>query len=508
MKRTAIALGLLLSASATVVAQTPSTLTLQSHAKASAVLDAAVVAIGGAEALQEIRTVRLELDGETWPRNQMPTPEPPFDAGHFNEKLLFDLTTNSLLLEQRVAGAGFEGHNATVIKGGEGANYDLRGRTTTPIPAGQTNQQQFIQYYRRLPNLILIQALGRPTSLRHLGETNYEGRKHDVITFVMPDTQQVAIYVDAQNRLISKYELIFADPLDGNTASEIIFSDYAQSGKLKVPRIWSWRIAGDLVASYKVKTEFNPAVTDDSFNVASAGFTTVPPAGPNPEASVEKLADGVFVLHNVAGPNQNTLAVEFKDYILAVEAPGDSAGGERVIARIRETIPGKPVRYVVLTHHHGDHVGGLRSFIAEGATVITTKSNRRVVETLARAPQNDRLARTPRAPQFEFVEEGRRRFTDGEQVVELVDVGPNPHAREMIVAYLPKHRIVFQGDLFRVPDNGAPYGPPQSSTLSFAKSLKSKGMIVDRIASVHGPTATFEEFQTATGSIAEAGGRR
>ena len=186
--------------------------------------------------------------------------------------------------------------------------------------------------------------------------------------------------------------------------------------------------------------------------------------------SVEKLADGVYVIHNVAAQNYNTMAVEFKDHIVAIEAPGSSDGADAVIKRIKETIPGKPIRYVVVTHHHGDHIGGLRSFIAEGATVITTLQNRQVVETMAKAPQKDTLAKNPRKPQFLFIENGNRTMTDGEQTVELIDVGPNPHARELLIAYLPKQLIVFQGDLFFIPNNDAPVGPPQPSTLSFARS--------------------------------------
>jgi glyoxylase-like metal-dependent hydrolase (beta-lactamase superfamily II) len=215
------------------------------------------------------------------------------------------------------------------------------------------------------------------------------------------------------------------------------------------------------------------------------------------KADVEKLADGVFVIHNVAGQNQNTMAIAFKDYVLAVEAPGSSDGAEEVIKRIKETIPGKPIRYIAVTHHHGDHIGGLRGFIAEGATVVTTRGNRSVIETMAAAPQADRLAKNRRKPEFLFLEGGKRVFTDGEQTVELIDVGPNPHAREMVIAYLPKQRIVFQGDLFFLPNNDAPVGPPQPTTVSFAKKVKEKNLIIERIASVHGRTATMADFEKA-----------
>lgn len=496
---------LMFAASLAMAAENPETLAERSQARAREVLDVAVEAIGGAEALLAIETVRLQLQGETWPRLQMTTAEPPFESAKFEESLLFDLKNNRLLLEQRNQGAGFEGHNKTVISGGEGTNYDFRARIATPIPAAQTSQQQFIQYYRRLPNLILRQALDRVTSLRYLGEDDFEGRRHNVVTFAMPDAQQVALYIDAKSGLVSKYELIFTDPLTGEEASEIMFSDYTTSGKLKVPQTWSWRMAGDLLARYKVKAEFNPTISEKSFQVAAEGFQRVSAPPLNLDPKVEKLADGVYVIQNVAGQNQNTLAVAFKDYVLAVEAPGSSSGADQVIKRIKETIPGKPIKYIAMTHHHGDHIGGLRSFIAEGATVVTTPANRNVVELMAAAPQKDRLAKNPRKPAFAFLENGKRVFSDGEQTVELIDIGPNPHAREMVIAYLPKQRIVFQGDLFFVPNNDAPFGPPQAATVSFAQKLKEKGLDVGWIASVHGKTATFEEFTRAT-AVQSAGG--
>ena len=79
-----------------------------------------------------------------------------------------------------------------------------------------------------------------------------------------------------------------------------------------------------------------PPVTDDSFRVAAAGYTEVAAGADNLEEKVDQLADGVYVIQNVAGQNQNTLAVGFKDYVVAVEAPGSSDGADAVIKRIHE----------------------------------------------------------------------------------------------------------------------------------------------------------------------------
>jgi glyoxylase-like metal-dependent hydrolase (beta-lactamase superfamily II) len=71
--------------------------------------------------------------------------------------------------------------------------------------------------------------------------------------------------------------------------------------------------------------------------------------------------------------------VVFRDFIVAVEAPEEnsfSGISERAIAMIRKAVPGRPIRYLVETHHHGDHSAGVRAYIADGATIVTTAGNR------------------------------------------------------------------------------------------------------------------------------------
>ncbi|MGH8188677.1 MAG: hypothetical protein ACREUC_19115, partial [Steroidobacteraceae bacterium] len=168
MLRTTTALFLI--AAAPVCAQAngdnPETMAERSQAAARATLDRAVTALGGADALRSVDVVQMRLEGENWPRLQMTTAAAPFESGTLQETLLIDFKGNRMRLEQRGSGAGFENHNTTVIKAGEGSNYDHRAHTVTPIPVAQSNQQQFVQYYRRLPNLLLRQALDRTNTLR------------------------------------------------------------------------------------------------------------------------------------------------------------------------------------------------------------------------------------------------------------------------------------------------------------------------------------------------------
>jgi glyoxylase-like metal-dependent hydrolase (beta-lactamase superfamily II) len=500
MLRSAVAL-VLVAAATIASADGTETLAERNQEKARAVLDRAVEANGGAEALRAVDVVRIRLNGQVFPRLQMTTPTPPFEGGPLDETLLADLKNNRMRLDQKAGGFGFEGDITVTIADGTGKTYDNRAKTVTPIPPDQATQQQFTQYQRRLPNLLLRQALDRATSLRYLGEDDFDGKRQDVLTFVMADTQQVALYIDSATGLVSKYELLFVDSLEGVEASEIIFRDYQKVGNYQVPRRWTNRQLGEDQTRYALQAEFNPPVTDESFRYAPSGYKDVKPVPTTLEENVDKLADGVYVIQNVTGQNQNSMAVEFADFVAAVEVPGSSDGADALIKRIHELIPGKPIRYVAMTHHHGDHIGGMRSFIAEGATVVTTAENRPVIEAMAASKQNDRLGREPRKPEFLLLENGRRTIEDSKRRLELIDIGPNPHARQMVIAWLPAEKVVFQGDLFFVPANDAPFGPPQPATVSFAKKLREMNLPVRQIAAVHGATATVEQFREATASV-------
>lgn len=476
----------------------------RSYARARAVFDRAVEANGGAEALRAVRVVRLHREGDTFPR-LLRQPAPPFEGVRYQETLLIDLEQNRLRLDRQTSGFGFEEDVTVAIAAGQGANYNHRARTTTPIPAAQASQQQFIQYYRRLPNLLLRQALDRTTSLRYLGEDAFRGRPHEIVTFAMADGVQIAMFVDAETNLVAKFEMMFVDPYTGDVALEFHYGAYRRVGPYQMPGTVTNVEAGEVVARFTLRAELNPQISDDSFRVAADGYREVSAPPLVQEQRVETLAPGVHVFHNIAGPNQNTLIVEFADHIVAVEAPGSSDGSDAVIARAQALIPGKPIRYIVMTHHHGDHIGGLRSYIAEGATVITTPGNRGVVERKAAAPQNDRLRRNPRAAQILPIEGGKLVLSDATRTLELIDIGPNPHAREMVVAWLPAERILFQGDLFFAPANDASFEPPQPSTVAFARKLCQLALPVARIANVHGATATIEQFNQATAGACPGG---
>src|SRR4026208_589356 len=142
---------------------------------------------------------------------------------------------------------------------------------------------------------------------------------------------------------------------------------------------------------------------------------------------------------------------------MMLEAGRSEQRGLAYIAETKKLIPNKPIRYVMNTHPHSDHTGGLPSLVAEGATIITQKNNEAFLEKALNTPRtllNDSLAKNPKKAKVEAVSE-KKVYSDGTRIVELYHVSPVPHSNGLMIAYLPKGKVVFQV-AFSLPAPGQP----------------------------------------------------
>lgn len=465
----------------------------RSYTKARQVLEAGIAAIGGLEALRAAEDVTVKVSGNTFARNQSLKVAPPYDAMSRAETLFIDLRNRRYIFENRdplPGGFVFGGH--TVINGNQGFFVNPRDKTISPVNMAQFNN---IGLVRRVPHLLLMLAYETaPASLRWLGEEMYDGRKQNVITFAASNGIQWTLFFDARTNLLTKYEQVLSDNLVGDTVQETIFPGYRTVGQLKVPTARIAKRAGETIEDVKyTDVQFNTRPPESAF-AKPAGYEELPQPQPAPTKET-KLADGVYLFESGA----NSLVVEFKDYILIVEPYAGGRGPKPTINKVREIFPNKPVRYIVVTHHHDDHSGGLRSYIAEGVTVVTTRANKTYFEKMASATfmiNADDQSRKQLRPAFEFLENNRRPFTDGTQTVEVINIGPSPHAQEMLIVYLPKEKLVFQGDLVNLPASGK-YLPTtvNDTTLHFLEAIQRLGLDVKRIAAVHGPLTTMDDLR-------------
>ena len=172
--------------------------------------------------------------------------------------------------------------------------------------------------------------------------------------------------------------------------------------------------------------------------------------------TTEKLGEGVWRLTTGAN-SYDSIIIDFKDYAMMLEAGQSEARALAYIAETKKLIPNKPIRYVMNTHPHSDHTGGLPALVAEGATIITQKNNEEFFERALNTPRTlltDTLAKNPKKAKVEAVSE-KKVYSDGTHTVEMYHIYPAPHSNGLLVAYLPKEKVLFQGD-FSLPAAGQP----------------------------------------------------
>lgn len=469
----------------------------RSYQQARRVLDEAIQAHGGLEALRAIKDFTLKEKGKIHALYQSPVAEPPFATGTSEETLIVDTERGLVYDDLKTANAGFNNWTRTVVKGTEGQTYDMWSKTATPIVNPSVNN--FRGQIRRLPPFVLLEALDRAPTLRWLGEDEIGGRKQKVISVIRPDNQQLSLAFDAQTNLLTRYGYLYADPVTGDSEIAQSYSNYRTIGKLKLPGGRVLYNSGGVIQEVEyTDLQINTKPAESVF-AGPEGFEKLaaPPANPAPPA-VAKIAEDVYVLQGLAGGTHNVLFVAFNDHILVMEAPEQilyNNNSVQALAKIKETVPGKPIKYLVLSHHHSDHAGGFREYVAEGTTIVTTNNTKTFLEkAVAESSLLPKLRQNKLT--IETIANKKRVFQDDKHLVEIYDIGPNPHANEILVAYLPKEKILFQADLLNPAANGT-IPIAQDATVSFSERLKELGLEVEKIYGVHGRAATPRELQTS-----------
>ena len=308
------------------------------------------------------------------------------------------------------------------------------------------------------------------------------------VTFSSGKNKYVGI-INAQNE-VTRVQTWIDNPVLGDTEVVFTYSDYKDFGGVRFPsRIQ--RVQGEHpVLELTVSTvTANPAV-----NITAPAQANAAPA---PVAvTVEKLANGVYYLK---GGTHHSVAIDQKDHIVVVEGPQNEARSSAVIAKVKETIPNKPIKYLVNTHVHFDHSGGVRTFVDEGATIVTHQDNKPYYQKAWDAPHTinpDKLAQSKKTATFETFGD-KHVLTDGSRTIEIYKIAGGGHNDAFAMVYLPKEKILIEGDAYTPPAANA---PPPSAANPFAVNLDENitrlKLDVKQIAPLHGPgVATMADLK-------------
>ena len=323
-------------------------------------------------------------------------------------------------------------------------------------------------------------------------------KRFEVVTFNAPvkspggQPYKVVGFIDGKN-LVEKVQTWVENPIFGDMLVEADYTFYRDGANgIKFPaQIVQKRGGWPTFSAYILGAHPNPPSIQQLLT-APAGGRGGPggPGGPGggtpPEATAEKLADGVYRIH---GP-YNSLAVEFADYILLFEpGPQHEARAQAVIAETKRVIPDKPIRYGVISHHHFDHTSGLPAVVAEGITIVTPEVNREFLMTALSAPRTlapDSLSKSGKKPVIEGFQGEKRVFEDATRTFEVHVIKGLPHADGLVVGYLPKEKILVYADMFNLPPPSDPVpNPPVVGTMVFVDNIERLGLQPERIMSIH-----------------------
>jgi len=460
-------------------------LPLQSVNKAGEVIDAAIEAHGGAEALSNLNTLVQKSDFINHATGQSRKPDPPYDQSAQTNINAIDFKESAFANRNAGEGGGFVFDGGTIIDGENSWQIDYRAGTAAPITQPDFNTQSG-PFIRVTPALLMKQLQSRRNTSNWLGEAEVNGRKHDVITLVMETGPALALYIDRESHMLTRMERVL--PPFGQVEYE--FLDYVMVDGIAFNQKFNLLVNGEenLVINNR-STEVNAPM--EAYLQVPQNLEKVAAIVPD-ELSTQEIDEGVFL---IGGNGTYALFVEMKDYVVAI---GGTQTVPVSITEMRKVIEDKPIRYGVLTHHHNDHVVGAAAYAGEGATIITFRENEAVVRTAAGSDE----------ARLEFVEDSMT-LTDGNRKVVLYNIGPTPHADNMLIAYLPDQGIIFEADHFPQPLSGE-IPPAVPATAAFAEALDRLDLSYTKIVGAHSPRiASPADLKTALDreSAAATGGR-
>jgi glyoxylase-like metal-dependent hydrolase (beta-lactamase superfamily II) len=313
------------------------------------------------------------------------------------------------------------------------------------------------------------------------------GKSLAAVSFTEPGRFVATVYIN-DDYLVERVESRAPDAVLGDLPTVTTYSDYRDFGGVKFPSRIRQSQGGHPVLDVAVKEVQPNAAADIALPDAVKTFTD--------RVTNEKVADGVWF---VAGGSHNSVAIEMKDHVVLVEAPLNDNRTGAVIDQVKQLVPGKPIRYVINSHNHFDHSGGLRAAAAEGATIVTQAANKAYFEK-AFAVQNtivpDRLAKSGKRAKFMEVKD-KMSMSDGTRTLDILRITDSVHNDTFLMVYLPKEKLLIEADGYTpLAPNAQPPATPNPLNVNLIENIERQKLAVDRILPLHGRVVPVSDLYT------------
>lgn len=318
---------------------------------------------------------------------------------------------------------------------------------------------------RRIPHLLLADVASRSASeVRWLRDVEVDGAAADEVAVTLPGDGTITLTVGRDPAVVLRAAYSLHFPGRGDTAVTWHWSGWKPDNVIGWVPAGHRMIIGGVLFQDVTYTRFATGLAEAAAIINPTPSAAAAPVDPPAWAREAGPATGEVApgVHIARLSGFTVMFVEQPDGIVAFEAPEPFFGTEsipasdreaagtltpQVIAHIKQTIPGKRITHAVISHHHGDHMGGIRAFAAEGAAIVMSARDAAAARAALAAPHAILGGATPSDPVVIAVE-GRLRVGAGASAVDVIDAGANPHTEASLVMWVPAAGVMIQGDLF------------------------------------------------------------
>ena len=293
--------------------------------------------------------------------------------------------------------------------------------------------------------------------------------------------------------LVERVETLVDNPVLGDMPVEVTYSGYKDFAGVKFPTRIVQREGGHPTLDLTIT-----AVQPNGAAALEVRENAPPATAPSVRSESQKIGDGAW---DLTAAGLHSVLVEFNDHLVVIEASNNDERSNAVIAEVKRLVPNKPIRYLVNTHAHFDHSGGVRAFAAEGVTIITHEMNKPYLEKVYRNPHwinPDRLELSNKSAVIEGVAD-KRVLTDGTRTVEIYHVRGNLHNDGLLMVYLPKEKVLIQADAFHPRPGAPPYPTPPPFTVNLFENIQRLKLDVAQVLHIHGGTDSIATVAKAAG---------
>jgi len=495
----------------------------------------AVEAMGGAQALGAVKTVSSSGTMKWWEPEQsdMPGGEPRFSA-EAKVDMVADVAARASRVDyqknfQYPSPRTFTYSEVVTPQAGYVVGVDSNGRNAESMkanpPAHSMSGYRLAATQRELRRASiggLIAAMhANPQAVQPAADIVAGGRSLPAVSY-----QGFIVGFDPQSGLPERVRTLDYDNIWGDVTFDYIYTRWRDIGALKVPMSGRYELNGRTVQEVQLsEVRFNQPVERARLEIPAAVLANAakPASGNVPyqwvirrqfigtymdsdnvsydtKAStglrLQELSPGVF---HVTGGTHNSLLVEMSDHLVVVDAPVTDAQSMWLVNETKSKFPGKPIRWVVLTHHHMDHAGGVRGLLGEGTVLVVGQGAGAHFRRVLSAPMTRNPDLRPRdfnanpileVPESHVISDNR-----GRQVIAYVM--DNPHAKGMMMAWVPDAKLGFVTDIW-TPGPPLP-AKPNPGLVSVVNAVKKAGIQPERFAGGHGSVAPYAQLAVLAG---------